>query len=62
MPKPPRTPPSSDIDGIDEDEVRNTDAANAAGQDTEDLARARKESKGRPDFSSNGGNRDDRRR
>ena len=49
MPKPPETPPSSDIDGIDEDEVRAIDAANAAGQDSADLARARAGAAGRPD-------------
>ena len=51
MAKPPNTPPSSDIDGIDEDEVRNTDAAVEADQDTADLARAQEESIGRPEHS-----------
>ncbi len=60
MPKPPKTPPHSDIDGINEDEVRSTDAAIAAGQDTEDLARARREAAARPDFSGDRRNRDDR--
>lgn len=62
MPRPPATPPHSDIDGIDEDEVRNTDAAIAAGQDADDLARARDKSAGRPDFTPDAGNRDDRSR
>lgn len=44
----PKTPPSSDLDGVDEDEVRNTDAARAAGQDASDLERARRESKAKP--------------
>ena len=61
MPKPPPTPPSSDIDGVDEDARRNTDAAIAAGQDTKDLARAREEAAGRPDFAQERG-RDDRSR
>lgn len=62
MAKPPESPPSSDIDGVDEDEVRNTDAALAAGQDMKDLARARNEAAGRPDYSDDRGNRDDRSR
>lgn len=51
MPKPPNTPPSSDLDGVDEDERRNTDAAIAAGQDSSDLERADRESAGRPRYS-----------
>ena len=61
MAKPPNTPPSSDIDGIDEDEVRNTDAAVEADQDMEDLARARDEAVGRPEHSDERSN-DDRSR
>ena len=59
MPKPPRTPPNSDLDGVDEDSVRNTDAAIASGQDTTDLARARKQAAGRPNHSDKE-SRDDR--
>ena len=62
MPTPPATPPSSDIDGIDEDEVSNIDAANAAGQGAGDLARARDEAAGRPDFAEVRPGRDDRSR
>ena len=51
MPKPPKSPPNSDLDGVDEDAVQNTDAARAAGQDTKDLELARKEAVGRPDHS-----------
>ena len=51
MPKPPDTPPNSDLDGVDEDEKRNTDAAAEAGQDPRDLARARDEAAGKPEFS-----------
>lgn len=61
MPKPPETPPSSDLDGVDEDESRNTDAATAAGQDTKDLERARREAAGRPGHSAERGG-DDRSR
>ena len=51
MPKPPKTPPSSDIDGVDEDSMDNTDAAIASGQDAKDLARARDQAAAKPDFS-----------
>jgi hypothetical protein len=61
LPRPPETPPSSDLDGIDEDEVSNIDAANAAGQDGADLARARGEAAGRPEPDEKPG-RDDRSR
>ena len=60
MPKPPATPPSSDIDGVHEDETRNTDAALESGQGTKDLARARRQAAGRPDFSSDRPGADDR--
>jgi len=62
VPKPPRTPPASDLDGVDEDEVRNTDAAIAAGQDGGDLERARREAVGRPPRSDDEPARDDRSR
>jgi hypothetical protein len=48
MPKPPKTPPHSAIDGVHEDRVDIIDAAAAAGQGGRDLARAHKESAGRP--------------
>ena len=55
MVKPPETPPPSDMDGVGEDEVRNTDAANAAGQSAADLEHAKKESVGRPEYSKEDG-------
>lgn len=61
MPRPPETPPSSDLDGIDEDETSPVDAANAAGQDAADLARAGGEATGRPTPDERAG-RDDRSR
>ena len=51
MTKPPKTTPHSDIDGIHEDERRNVDTANEAGQDSADLAHAKKESIARPEQS-----------
>lgn len=59
MPKPPNTPPNSDIDGVDEDERRNTDAANESGQGPAALERARRQGKGRPPYSDEE-SRDDR--
>jgi len=46
--KPPATPPSSDFDGVDEDQVRNTRAATESGQDSGDLEKARRDSAGKP--------------
>ena len=62
MPKPPRTPPSSDIDGVDEDAAPNTDAAIASDQDSGDLERAHRNSTGRPPRSGDGKGLDDRSR
>lgn len=61
MPKPPNTPPSSDLDGVDEDALRNTDAATASGQDGRDLERARREAAAKPAHSDDA-SRDDRSR
>ncbi len=62
MAKPPTSPPSSDLDGVDRDEVSNVDAAIESGQDGEDLERARKNSVGKPTGGERDpkGNRDDR--
>jgi hypothetical protein len=60
MAKPPRSPPSSDLNGVGEDEIRNTHAAKAAGQDTGDLARAARKAKARPDYAPDKPNPDDR--
>ena len=59
MPKPPKSTPHSDIDGVHQDERRNVDSANAAGQDSADLELAAKEDAARPDHSGEG-SRDDR--
>lgn len=60
MSKPPRTPPSSDIDGVRQDERDNVEAANEAGQDAGDLERARRDSPGRPVPEKDEGGADDR--
>ena len=61
MPKPPETPPSSDIHGVHQDRRDNVDAAIEAGQDGADLERARREAAGRPNHAKEA-SRDDRSR
>ena len=61
MAKPPPTPPHSDLDGVHEDEKRNTDAAPAAGEDAGNLDLARKEAAAKPGHSGEAG-ADDRSR
>ena len=58
MTKPPKATPHSDLDGIHEDERRNIDVAVETGQSSGDLARARKESIGRPPLDKAGKARD----
>jgi hypothetical protein len=58
--KPPPSTPHSDIDGIHQDEDRNTDTADRVGQDGSDLATAKAHSKGRPPYSDDQPARDDR--
>ena len=60
MTRPPESTPHSDIDGVHRDEKPNVQVAVEAGHDTEDLARAAKESVARPDYSDDVKNRDDR--
>jgi hypothetical protein len=48
MPKPPRSTPHSDLDGVREDEGNRIAEAERAGQDAGDLDRARRDSAGRP--------------
>ena len=61
MAKPPATPPNSDIDGVDEDATRNTDAAIESGQDGSNLELADKQAAAKPAHSSNR-SKDDRSR
>ena len=60
MNRPPKATPSSDIDGVHQDERRNTDVAAEQGQSAADLKRAGEESVARPDQSDNKPTRDDR--
>jgi hypothetical protein len=62
MPKPPRSTPHSDLDGVHEDERSNVETANEAGEGGENLALARDEAAGRPDHEDDRSNRDDRSR
>jgi hypothetical protein len=59
VPKPPTTTPHSDIDGIHQDERRNTDVAKDLGQSSGDVEDAKRDSHGRPPLSDEE-SRDDR--
>ena len=61
MSKPPKATPHSDIDGVHQDEERNTDVASALGQDSGDVKRAKEKSIARPPASGEP-SRDDRSR
>jgi hypothetical protein len=58
--KPPKSTPHSDLDGVHEDEKRNVDSANEAGQGSADLALARDRATGRPPYSDDVESRDER--
>lgn len=60
MPKPPRSTPHSDLDGVHQDGKSNIDSANEAGEGVENLVLAQEESAAKPDHSEDGPNRDDR--
>ena len=60
--KPPPSTPHSDIDGIHQDEERNVDSANRAGQDSSDLQKAREDSAARPPYTDDQPEREDRSR
>ena len=60
MANPPKSPPSSDISGVRQDEKRNVDAAIAADQDAGDLEQARRRSPGRPTPDGKDDNADSR--
>jgi hypothetical protein len=49
MPKPPKTPPSSDIEGVDQDWRTGLPDRNAKADPGKQLENARKQSIGRPD-------------
>ena len=62
MSRPPKATPHSDIDGVHQDERRNTDVAAERGEGAEDLKRAKEESVGRPGYADDRPGRDDRAR
>jgi hypothetical protein len=62
MPKPPKSTPHSDLDGVHENERRNTDVAAELGQGAEDLKRAQDGNAARPDYTEDKKNKDDRTR
>ena len=51
MPKPPPTPPHSDIEGVHRDKRRNTDVTADRGESAREIAEAKRKSVGRPDHS-----------
>ena len=51
MPKPPATPPHSDIDGVHRDGTRPSKKLAGAGDSTKELERADREDAARPDHS-----------
>jgi hypothetical protein len=48
VPKPPKATHHSDIEGVHQDERRNVDVAIDAGQNADDVAEAKRQSRGRP--------------
>jgi hypothetical protein len=54
MPKPPKSTPHSDIDGVRKDQGRKAVNARDAGEDSGDLERAHRESTARPPYSGSG--------
>jgi hypothetical protein len=61
MAKPPASTPHSDLDGVHEDERRNTDTAAKTGESSADLASAAAKTVARPRYSKDT-NPDDRTR
>jgi hypothetical protein len=53
--KPPESTPHSDIDGVHQDEERNTKVAADVGEGTRDLKRAHDDSQGRPPYADDAG-------
>ena len=60
MPKPPKATPHSDIDGVHQDEVRNTDVAAGRGESAGTLDRAKDGAVARPVYVDDEKNSDDR--
>ena len=58
MSKPPKSTPHSDIDGVHQDEKPNIETANASGQTPANLALAREQSKGHPNYTDAKGDKE----
>ena len=54
MAKPPESTPHSDLDGVHQDEERNTDVAADRGESGGELQRAHEDSRARPPYSDDG--------
>jgi hypothetical protein len=60
--QPPKSTPHSDLDGVHRDEKPNVESAVESRQGTDNLALARDEAAGKPDYAEDVKNRDDRSR
>jgi hypothetical protein len=60
MSEPPKATPHSDIDGVHQEEERNTKVASDLGQSGGALEQAKDEGVARPKYSDDAPNRDDR--
>ena len=60
MAQPPKATPHSDIDGVHQDEVPNTDRAAELGESAEQLVRAKDEAIARPEYTDDQPPREDR--
>ncbi len=60
MPKPPKTTPHSDIDGVHQDEELNVKVAARTGDSATELAEAKKKDVARPHHIEDEENKDDR--
>jgi len=58
MAVPPKSTPHSDIDGVHQDERPNVETAPEAGESAENLALARKEGKGYPNYVNKEGQKE----
>ena len=54
VPKPPKSTPHSDIDGVHRDEKPNVETAQESGETAANLDLARRESKGKPPHTKQG--------
>ena len=60
MAKPPKATPHSDIDGVHQEEARNTDVASNLGQSGGSLERAKDEAVARPEYHDDQPDREER--